>query len=93
MRIGPFNISKWETVLGLGLIVMSALLFFLHFSVFKDAHHIFIYALGDLAFLPIEVFLLRVLAIEFTDRGFAVSRRRIKDYMGTKFECELFVSS
>jgi hypothetical protein len=35
----------------------------LHFNIFHDKHHIFIYLLGDLAFLPIEVFLV-VIVIE-----------------------------
>ena len=41
-------------------IVASALLYFLHYLIFHDPHHIFIYMLGDLAFLPLEVFLVVV---------------------------------
>jgi hypothetical protein len=37
------------------LILLSAALYMLHFEIFKDAHHIFIYLLGDIAFLPLEV--------------------------------------
>jgi len=47
----------WQTVLGLGLIVLSAVLYALHYLIFRDAHHIFIYMLGDVAFVPIEVLL------------------------------------
>jgi hypothetical protein len=35
----------------------SALLYFIHYLIFHDAHHIFIYLLGDVAYLPLEVFL------------------------------------
>jgi len=49
--------------LGLAFFAVSALLYFLHFSIFHDKHHIFIYLLGDIAFLPIEVFLV-VIVIE-----------------------------
>jgi len=44
-------------------VATSALLYFIHYLVFRDAHHIFIYLLGDLAFLPLEVFLV-VIVIE-----------------------------
>lgn len=50
-------------ILALVFLAISTLLYFLHFYVFHDAHHIFIYLLGDLAFLPIEVFLV-VIVIE-----------------------------
>jgi len=41
----------------------SGILYFTHYLIFRDAHHIFIYMLGDLAFLPIEV-LIVVIVIE-----------------------------
>ena len=44
-------------------ILTSGLLYFIHYLAFRDTHHIFIYLLGDLAFLPIEVFLV-VIVIE-----------------------------
>ena len=50
-------------ILAIAFLVLSGLLYFLHFSIFRDTHHIFIYMLGDLAFLPIEVFLV-VIVIE-----------------------------
>ncbi len=48
---------NWQVVLGLSLIALSGFLYVLHFLIFRDAHHIFIYLLGDIAFIPIEVFL------------------------------------
>ena len=50
-------------IIGVTFLVISALLYLLHYSIFRDAHHIFIYLLGDIAFLPIEVFLV-VIVIE-----------------------------
>lgn len=47
----------WEVLLGMSLIISSIILYLIHYAIFKDTHHIFIYALGDLAFLPIEVLL------------------------------------
>jgi len=46
--------------LGILLVFISALLYWLHFLIFRDAHHIFIYLLGDIAFLPVEVLLVGV---------------------------------
>jgi len=39
---------------------ISVLTYLLHYFIFKDTHHIFIYMVGDLAFLPLEVFLVVV---------------------------------
>ena len=47
-------------ILGLVFTVSSVVLYFIHYLVFKDLHHIFIYMVGDLAFLPLEVFLVVV---------------------------------
>ncbi len=49
--------------LALAFLALSAVLYFVHYLIFGDVHHIFIYMLGDLAFLPLEV-LLVVLIIE-----------------------------
>jgi hypothetical protein len=45
------------------LILLSAMLYFVHYLIFHDVNHIFIFLLGDLAFLPLEVFLV-VIVIE-----------------------------
>jgi len=42
--------------LGGGLILLSIVLHYLHFAIFGDAHHIFIFLLADIAFIPLEVF-------------------------------------
>jgi hypothetical protein len=44
-------------------IAASALLYFIHYLIFHDEHHIFIFLVHDLAFLPLEVFLV-VIVIE-----------------------------
>jgi hypothetical protein len=50
----------WQLILGLILISLSVLLYILHYIIFKDINHIFIYLLGDIAFVPIEVFLVTI---------------------------------
>ncbi len=49
-------------------IAASALLYYLHFRIFHDTHHIFIYMLGDFAFLPLEVFLVVIVIERFLNR-------------------------
>jgi len=53
----------WKILFSIALIGLSVLLHLLHYLVFRDSHHIFLYLLGDLAFLPVNV-LLVTLAIE-----------------------------
>lgn len=49
--------------IALTLMALSGLTYFIHYIIFRDTHHIFIYMVGDLAFLPLEVFLV-VIVIE-----------------------------
>jgi len=52
---------NWQIILGLFLIALSALFYLIHYAIFKDAHHIFIYMVGDIAFVPIEVLLVTLI--------------------------------
>lgn len=52
---------RWQILLGLALTAASAVAYFAHYLVFKDAHHIFIYLIGDIAFVPIEVLLVTLI--------------------------------
>jgi hypothetical protein len=52
---------NWQIIFGLSLIVLSTLLYLLHYSMFRDSHHIFLYLIGDIAFLPIEVLLVTLI--------------------------------
>jgi hypothetical protein len=48
---------SWQLMLGLALIALSAIVYFIHYLLFRDVHHIFIYLVGDIAFVFIEVLL------------------------------------
>jgi len=48
-------------LLGLLLVVLSVAFYVLHFIIFRDAHHIFIYLVGDVAFVFIEVLLVTLI--------------------------------
>ena len=51
------RIFSWQVLLGLSLIALSTLVYFIHYFIFRDAHHIFIYLIGDIAFVFLEVLL------------------------------------
>jgi hypothetical protein len=52
---------RWQIILALSLIFLSAVFYLIHYAIFRDAHHIFLYLLGDIAFVPIEVLLVTVI--------------------------------
>lgn len=47
-------------LLAIFLVLLSVLLYRMHYYLFHDAHHIYIYFWGDVAFIPIEVLLVTV---------------------------------
>ncbi len=52
---------NWQVLLGVSLLVMSALFYFLHYLIFRDPHHIFIYLIGDVGFVFVEVLLVTLI--------------------------------
>lgn len=48
---------SWQVILGISLLILSIIFYLLHYMLFRDAHHIFIYLVGDVAFVFIEVFM------------------------------------
>ena len=52
---------SWQIFLGLALILLSIIFYFLHYIFFRDPHHIFIYLIGDIAFVFIEVLLVTLI--------------------------------
>jgi len=49
------KISQWQILFGVSLVLLSAAVYGVHYLIFKDAHHIFIYLVGDIAFVFLEV--------------------------------------
>ena len=41
-------------------LLLSGIGYLIHYLIFRDVHHIFLYLIGDLAFLPLEVLLVTV---------------------------------
>jgi hypothetical protein len=52
---------RWQIILALSLIFLSAIFYLIHYAIFRDAYHMFSYLLGDIAFVPIEVLLVTVI--------------------------------
>jgi len=53
--------KNWFLRLGLLLTVLSAALYLLHYLIFRDAHHIFVFLLEDIAFVPVHVVLITLI--------------------------------
>jgi hypothetical protein len=47
--------TRWKLIIATGLILLSLVLFTAHYLIFHDEHHLLIFFVGDLAFIPIEV--------------------------------------
>lgn len=46
---------RWQILLGSSLIVLSVLLYLIHYAIYRDVRHIFLWSMTNLAFLPISV--------------------------------------
>jgi len=66
------KIFNWTASISLLLIGASALTYTIHYFIFHDAHHIFIYMIGDIGFLFLDV----LLVILFIERVFARREKR-----------------
>ena len=55
--------DSYIVVLGAVFLAISGIAYLVHYLIFRDVYHIFLYLVGDLAFLPLEVFIV-VLVIE-----------------------------
>jgi len=59
---------SWQILLGLFLIILSAIFYLIHYAIFRDVHHIFIYLIGDIAFVFIEVMLVTLIIHQLLDK-------------------------
>jgi len=78
--------SKWQLALSAVLVVAAIGLHFVHFLIFHDAHHIFIYLLGDLAFLPLEVLFVTLIINQLlSSRDKRIKLKKMNMVIGTFF--------
>jgi hypothetical protein len=59
---------RWQTFLGLSLVALSAILYFMQYLFFRDARSIIYYFFQDLAFVPIEVLLVTLIIQNLLER-------------------------
>ena len=52
---------RWQIAAGCALLGISCLIYALHYVIFRDVHHILIFMLGDVAFLPVEVLMVTLI--------------------------------
>ncbi|MBD3264795.1 MAG: hypothetical protein GF375_06810 [Candidatus Omnitrophica bacterium] len=52
---------SWQILLGIALVFLSIAVYFVHFLIFRDLHHILIYLVGDIAFVFLEVLLVTLI--------------------------------
>jgi hypothetical protein len=60
--------KRWQLMVGMGLVVLSAVFYVLHYLIFRDPHHIFLYLIGDVAFVFIEVLLVTLIIHELLNQ-------------------------
>ena len=56
--------EKSRIIFGVVLVLLSALFYFIHYLTFHDPHHLFIFLVGDIAFVFIEVLLVSMIIHE-----------------------------
>ena len=52
---------NWQFMLGSILVLLTILFYIIHYLIFRDAHHIFLYLIGDIAFVFFEVLLVTLI--------------------------------
>jgi len=71
---------RWQIVLGLILAFLYAFFYLIHYIIFKDLNHIFLYLIGDIAFVAIEVLLVTLIIHKMLD--FHEKRQLLKNEYG-----------
>lgn len=57
----------WQLLFGLFLLLLSAALYLLHYLIFRDLHHLTIFGMSEIAFLPLEVLFVTMILHELLD--------------------------
>lgn len=77
---------KWQVILSAFLVLLSCLLYFVHFLIFREPRHIFIYLLGDIAFLPFQVlFVTLIINRLLSSRDQRIKLKKLNMVIGTFF--------
>lgn len=77
---------NWRIGFGIILIVISFFVYFIHYLIFKDLHHIMIYLIGDIAFLFLEIFIVTLIIERFiTEREKKIMLSKLNVVLGAFF--------
>ncbi len=77
---------RWQVILGMVLVALSAIVYIIHYLIFRDAHHIFIYLIGDIAFVFFEVLLVTLIIHQLLgDREKRVRLEKLNMVIGVFF--------
>jgi len=80
------RLLSWKVLLVVLFLAASVGFYFLHYLIFKDLHHIFLYLVGDLAFLFIDVLVVVLFIENLLERRERKSRlKKLNMVIGTFF--------
>ncbi len=83
---------RWLILFGASLLALSVILFEIHLFIFHDLHHILIYTIHDIAFLPVEVLLVSLVIHHMLEqRSLAEKLEKLNMVIGT-FHSEVGIS-
>ncbi len=60
--------KDWKFKLAIFLVILSAAVYGFHYVIFRDVHHIFIYMIGDIGFVFLEVLLITLIIHNLMER-------------------------
>ena len=60
--------TKETILIGTGLVTLSLILHYVHYLIFKDAHHTMIFLVADIAFIPMDVFFTSLILDRFLEK-------------------------
>ncbi|MFA9398983.1 MAG: hypothetical protein ACERKV_12075, partial [Clostridiaceae bacterium] len=60
--------NKWRIKLGVVLLLVSFVLYFINYLIFHDIEHIVTFFTEDLAFIPIEILVVTLIVEEIIDK-------------------------
>ncbi len=60
--------NRWQILLITSLLLVSTIFYLIHYFVFNDVHHILVFFIGELAFLPLEVLLVTLVIHKLLDK-------------------------
>lgn len=77
---------SWQIRLGLLLLALSAIVYLIHYAIFRDPHHIFLWSITSFAFLPISVLFVTLIINQLlSGREKRVRLEKLEMVIGTFF--------